>query len=190
VPGETALLTAAVLAHQGHLYLPLVIGTSAVAAIVGDNVGFLLGRRGGRWALERPGPLRSHRAKLLERGDRFFARHGAKAVFLARFFPGVRVTGAWMAGINRMRWRTFLAYNALGGIIWATVFGLLGYVFGAAAERFLRSAGLVGLALLGAVALLAGGWWLIKRRRRAALSSARSGTHPAAEDETSPHGEN
>lgn len=172
VPGETALLAAAVLAHQGHLTLPVVIAVAAAAAIVGDNVGFLLGRRGGRWLLERPGPLRSHREHLLERGERFFARHGSKAVFLARFVTGIRVTAAWMAGVNRMPWKTFLAWNALGGITWAVAVGVLGYVLGATAERLVRSAGVAGLAVVAAAAAIAGAWWLLKRRRQAASAAA------------------
>lgn len=98
VPGETALIAAAVLAHQGHLAIGSVIAVVACAAIVGDNIGYLIGRRGGRWLLERPGPLLARRRRLLERGDRFFERHGPKAVFLARFVAGARVTAAWMAG--------------------------------------------------------------------------------------------
>jgi membrane-associated protein len=168
LPGETALLTAAVLAHQGHLALPVVIAVAAVAAIVGDNAGFLLGRRGGRWLLERPGPLHAHREHLLKRGERFFARHGSKAVFLARFVTGVRVTAAWMAGVNRMPWKTFLAWNALGGVTWAVAIGTLGYVFGATAERVVRSAGVAGVVVIAAAGVIGGGWWLFKRRRRIA----------------------
>jgi membrane-associated protein len=170
VPGETALLAGAILAGDGRLSIVLVIVVAASAAIVGDNIGYGLGRVGGRRLLERPGPLREHRARLLERGERFFDRHGAKSVFLARFFTGVRVTGAWMAGVNRMHWRTFLVYNAAGGIVWATLFGLLGFYFGSAAERYLRSAGLVGLGLLALALLVGGAWWL--RRRRAAARGA------------------
>ncbi|MGH2945269.1 MAG: DedA family protein [Solirubrobacteraceae bacterium] len=178
VPGETALLAAAVLAHQGHLALPVVVTVAAVAAIVGDNVGFLLGRRGGRWLLQRPGPLRSHREHLLERGERFFARHGSKAVFLARFVTGVRVTAAWMAGVNRMPWETFLAWNTLGAITWATAVGGLGYVLGATAERLVRYAGVVGLAVVAAAAAIAGAWWLLKRRRQAASAVAARDSEP------------
>lgn len=178
VPGETALLAAAVLAHQGHLALPVVIAVVAVAAIVGDNVGFLLGRRGGRWLLERPGPLRAHREHLLERGERFFARHGSKAVFLARFVTGVRVTAAWMAGVNRMPWMTFLAWNALGGISWAIAVGVLGYLLGATAERFVRSTGVVGLAVVAAAVAIAGASWLLKRRRQATSAVAARDAEP------------
>jgi membrane protein DedA with SNARE-associated domain len=180
VPGETALLAAAVLARQGQLNVPVVIAVAAVAAIVGDNVGYVLGRRGGRWLLERPGPLHAHREHLLRRGERFFARHGSKAVFLARFVTGVRVTAAWMAGINRMPWRTFLAWNALGAITWAVAVGVLGYVLGATAEQFVRSAGVAGLAVAAVVVAIAAMWWLRKRRRHAAAAvAARDGVSAA-----------
>lgn len=165
LPGETALIAAAVLASRGNLSIELVIVVAAAAAIVGDNLGYGLGRVGGRRLLRRPGPLLEHRTRLLSSGEAFFERHGAKSVFLARFITGVRVTGAWMAGVNRMRWQTFLAYNALGAICWATLFGLLGYELGDAAERILRSAGLVALAVVAAALVVAAGWWL--RRRRA-----------------------
>lgn len=164
IPGETALIAAAVLASRGNLSIVLVIVVAAAAAIAGDNLGYGLGRVGGRRLLQRPGPLLEHRMRLLESGDAFFGRHGAKSVFLARFITGVRVTGAWMAGVNRMRWQKFLAFNALGAICWATLFGLLGYYLGDAAERILRSAGLVALALVGAALVVALGWWLRRRR--------------------------
>lgn len=137
VPGETALIAAAVLAHEGHLAIGAVIAVAATTAIVGDNVGYLIGRRGGRRLLDRPGPLLGHRRRLLQRGDEFFERHGPKAAFLARFVAGARVTTAWMAG-NRMRWRTVLAWNAVGGVVWAVTIGLLGFFVGAAAERLVR----------------------------------------------------
>jgi membrane-associated protein len=174
LPGETALIAAAILASRGRLAIEAVIVIAASAAIVGDNLGYVLGRHGGRRLLVRPGPLLEHRHRLLHSGERFFAKHGAKSVFLARFFTGVRVTGAWMAGINRMHWRTFLLYNALGGICWAALFGLLGYYFGDAAERFLHEAGLVAAIGLGVVIALAVGWlwWRRRKRRRATEAEA------------------
>src|SRR5947207_1679021 len=82
VPGETALITAAILAHHGRLQIELVIPIAAAAAIVGDNIGYLIGRTGGRALLLRHGPLEERRKEFLERGEPFFARHGPKAVFL------------------------------------------------------------------------------------------------------------
>ena len=76
--------------------------------------------------------------------ERFFERHGGKAVFLARFFGGVRVTGAWMAGITRMSWWRFLVWNALGGIVWATAVGLLAYYAGKAVADAVARYGVYG----------------------------------------------
>jgi membrane protein DedA with SNARE-associated domain len=163
VPGEASLIAAAVLASQGHLSLPIVIGLAAGSAIAGDNVGYLLGRRGGRWLLTRPGRWQQGRIRVLERGEAFFARHGAKAVFLGRWLPGLRVTAAWLAGANRMRWPSFLLWNALGGIAWATSVGLAAYFLGKAAAAVLGTVGLTLLVVVvaGALAVL-----LVRRLRR------------------------
>jgi membrane protein DedA with SNARE-associated domain len=167
LPGETALIAAAVLAHRGHLAIGAVIAVAAAAAIAGDNAGYLIGRRGGRWLLTRPGPLGSHRRRLLERGERFFARHGPRAVFVARFVAGARATTAWLAGVNRMPWRTFLLWNALGGVAWAVAIGLLGFFLGAAAERLIRSAGLGAAVAVLVLALAVYAWQRRRARRRA-----------------------
>src|SRR5580692_7520396 len=127
VPGETALITAAVLASQGKLRIEVVILLAATGAIVGDNLGYLIGRKGGRWLLERPGRFHRQRLEVLKTGEPFFKRHGAKAVFFGRFLLGLRVWASWLAGATRMRRRPFFAWNALGGISWATGIGLLAY---------------------------------------------------------------
>jgi membrane-associated protein len=158
VPGETALIAAALLARDGQLGLELVIAVAAAAAIVGDNIGYEIGRRGGRPLLEAPGPLLEYRTRILDRGEPFFARHGPKAVFLGRWVTGLRITAAWMAGVTRMSWPTFLFWNALGGIAWATSIGLLAYFVGHSAETIIHVAGLGGA---GAVVV-----WLVLRARR------------------------
>ncbi|MEZ5080178.1 MAG: VTT domain-containing protein [Thermoleophilia bacterium] len=131
VPGETALLTAALLAAAGHLSIPLVIGVAAAAAIVGDNIGYWIGRKGGRRALVASrGPFRAHRQRALERGEAFFARHGSKAVFVSRWIPGVRVVAAVVAGATRMPIRGFAVANALGALAWAATTALVVYTLG------------------------------------------------------------
>jgi len=145
VPGETGLITAAVLASQGRLQIELVIPIAALAAIVGDNIGYVIGRKGGRWLLERPGRFHRRRLQVLELGEPFFARHGPKAVFFGRFLLGLRVWASWLAGANRMRWRSFVLWNALGGICWATGIGLLAYFLGHAAGNVIAAFGLYGL---------------------------------------------
>src|SRR5437868_7146026 len=95
VPGETALITASVLASQGKLKIELVIALAASAAIVGDNIGYVIGRKGGRWVLERPGRFYRQRLEVLRVGEPFFERHGPKAVFFGRFLLGLRVWASW-----------------------------------------------------------------------------------------------
>ena len=123
LPGEAALITGGVLASEGHLDIELVIVVAAAAAIVGDNVGFWIGRRGGRRLLELPGPLARHRRRVLDRGEEIFRRHGGKTVFFGRWFSVLRIASAWLAGVNRMPWGTFIVFNALGGISWAVSVG-------------------------------------------------------------------
>jgi len=154
VPGETALITAGVLASHGQFQIPLVIAVAASAAIVGDNIGYWIGRTGGRRLLERPGFLERHRRTVLEKGEPFFAKHGPKAVFLGRWVAGLRIAAAWLAGINHMRWRTFIFWNALGGIAWATSVGLLAFYLGPTAESVFKYVGVIGIGL--AVVLISG----------------------------------
>jgi membrane protein DedA with SNARE-associated domain len=146
LPGETALLTAAVLAAQGSLSLPVVIVTAAAAAIIGDNVGYVIGRRGIRRLLTRPGRFQRRGLRMLEEGEVFFARNGSKAVFLGRWVAGLRVVVAW-----------------LGGIAWATSLGLLAYWLGSTSSSILGALGLVGVAGALGVGL---GYFVRKRSSR------------------------
>ena len=153
LPGETALIAAGVYASKGHLSITGVIVIAAVAAIIGDNIGYWIGREGGRRLLYRYALLRRFADRFLPAGERFFRRHGGKAVFLARFFGGVRVTGAWMAGITRMNWWRFLGWNAAGGIVWAAAVGLIAFFAGKAAADALARYGIYA-AIAGAVAVV------------------------------------
>ncbi|MGO9753246.1 MAG: DedA family protein [Solirubrobacteraceae bacterium] len=167
-PGETALVLAAVLASQGKLSIWLVIPIAIASAIVGDNIGYVLGRWLGRDVLEAPGPFQSRRVKALAVGDRFFDRYGGKAVMVGRWIALVRVATAWLAGINEMPFRRFFAWNALGAITWATAYGLLGYFGGTAAAHVLENIG-VGAAIALGVVLVAGlAYWKLRERRRVA----------------------
>jgi membrane protein DedA with SNARE-associated domain len=158
VPGETALIAAGVLASKGRVHIEFVIAIAAVAAMIGDNIGYLIGRTGGRRLLERPGLLEDYRHRIIEHGEPFFERHGAKAVFLGRWVAGLRIAAAWLAGINRMPWQRFLFWNALGAIAWATSVGLLAYWLGPTAEKIFRTVGLAGVGL-AALALAAFMLW-------------------------------
>ena len=160
VPGESAVITAGILAHDGQLQIQLVIVIAAAAAIVGDNIGYVIGRTGGRRLLERPGFLQRHRRAILVKGEPFFAKHGPKAVFLGRWVAGLRIAAAWLAGINRMPWPIFAFWNALGGIAWASSVGLLAYYLGPTAERIFKVVGVSGIA----IALLAAASYFTWRR--------------------------
>ena len=163
-PGETALVAAAVLASQGKLQIWLVIMIGVASAIIGDNIGYLLGRKFGRQVLAAKGPLHRHRLQAIASGDRFFKQHGPKAVFLARWVALVRFAAAWLAGINRMPIRQFFFWNALGGLTWGITFGLVGYLGGKAAAGALEKVGIVGAVVLGL--MLIGSIEYIRRRAR------------------------
>jgi undecaprenyl-diphosphatase len=182
LPGETSLVAAAILASHGHLSLPLVIGVAAAGAIAGDNVGYALGRRGGRSVLSRPGWGAATRRQLLERGERFFERHGAKTVFLARWLPGLRIAGAWLAGTHGMPWRRFALWNALGGVAWAVSIGTAAYLLGHAAARAFQVFGVAGAASVAASLVALGAWRMLRRRRadRRTRRSPRPSDHAAA----------
>jgi membrane protein DedA with SNARE-associated domain len=144
LPGETALVTAGVLASRGKLDIVAVIVVAAVAAIVGDNVGYWIGRLGGRKLLERWAWLDRHASRVLPWSERFFKRHGAKTIFLGLFIAVLRVTAAWLAGISRMPWWRFFFWNAAGGICWAALVALVAYYAGEAAAKAIERYGLIG----------------------------------------------
>jgi membrane protein DedA with SNARE-associated domain len=160
LPGETALITAAILASQGKLQIEFVIALAALAAIVGDNLGYLVSRKVGRRLLERPGLFERRRRQVLEIGEPFFERHGPKAVFIGRWILGLRTWASWLAGATGMPWRSFAVWNAAGGISWATTIGLIAYFVGATATSAITAFGLFGLL---AVVLAAAGALLLRR---------------------------
>ena len=165
VPGETALLAGAALARYGRLSLPWVIVTAICGAILGDNLGFLIGRRGGRALVERYGAILGLTRARLGQFDTFFDRHGAKTVFIARFVTGLRVVGAILAGTSGLSWGRFLVYNMTGAIAWATIFGGVGYTLAYSwqtLEQWIGRSGLVLLAVIAVVGILAA----LRRRRR------------------------
>ncbi len=162
VPGETALIVSAIAAHEGHLDITLLIVLAASAAIIGDNVGFAIGRRYGRTVFTKPGPLYTQRLALLDMGEPFFAKHGPKAVFLGRWVSGLRIASAWLAGMNKMAWPTFLFWNALGGICWATGVGLGAYFAGHAFEDVISKIGVYGA---GAIVLVIIGFFYWRHRK-------------------------
>jgi membrane protein DedA with SNARE-associated domain len=180
-PGETALVLAAVLASQGKLEIGLVILIGVASAIIGDNLGYLLGRHFGRDAILGRGPLQAHRKRAVAYGDDFFDRHGAKAVFFARWVALVRFAAAWLAGINRMPFGQFFFWNALGAISWGVTFALVGYFAGEAGSRVLAKVGIAGAGLLAAM-FIGTVVLVIRRERRARPDSPSEGDPPSKAD--------
>jgi membrane protein DedA with SNARE-associated domain len=165
LPGETALVAGSVYASQGHLDIIAVIAVAALAAIVGDNIGYWIGRTGGRRLLEGWGPVQRWSERVLPWSEGFFHRHGPKTIFIGRFVSVLRVTAAWMAGVSRMHWWKFFMYNAAGGICWALLVGLVGYYLGHAAADAIAHYGLIGgAALVGLIALTLVGVHFWKKR--------------------------
>ncbi|MBI5104432.1 MAG: DedA family protein [Solirubrobacterales bacterium] len=167
LPGETALITAGGLVAAGHLTLPVVIAIAAGAAIVGDTLGYWLGRRGGRAFLLRDGWGAAHRRHAVERADRFFARYGSMTVFFGRWLPGVRVVAALTAGATRMPWRRFAVANAAGAFAWAGTVATVAMLAGPTGSLALAATGLT----IGAIAVAAA-WWRRRRGPRSAVAEA------------------
>ena len=165
VPGETVLLAGAALAQFGRLSIVWVIATAVAGATFGDNLGFFIGRHGGRALAERYGSNIGLTGRRLTQFDRYFARHGAKTVFIARFITGLRVFGAVLAGGSGLPWSRFLFYNATGAIVWSTVVAMAGYLMAYSwdtLERWIGRAGLVALVLSGLLAAIGA----VRARRR------------------------
>jgi membrane protein DedA with SNARE-associated domain len=167
VPGESILLFASFLAYsQGTMQLRWIIPVAIVAAVLGDNLGYWLGLRGGRPLLERYQRFFRISPASLAKGERTFERFGALTVFLARFIFGLRVMAGPLAGVLKMPWRRFLLFNALGATVWVIVISVVGALFGRHWERVMEVMGEVntGILVVAAVvvALL---WWRYRFRK-------------------------
>lgn len=153
LPGETVLITSGALAHRGVLDFSDAVIFGVLGAVVGDQVGYWVGRLGGRPFVLRWGRYIFITPERLGRAEMFFDRHGGRAVFLARFVAGLRVFGALVAGTSRMPWERFLLYNALGGAVWATAAVSLGYFLWASIELVEHWLGRASLLLIATLAL-------------------------------------
>jgi membrane protein DedA with SNARE-associated domain len=167
LPGETILLFASFLAYsEHHLHLPWIIVVGTAAAAFGDNLGYLIGKRGGRPLLDRYRHIFHIPDRHVRRGERLFARYGCVTIFFARFIFGLRVLAGPLAGVLKMPWREFALFNVLGAALWVTVISTLGYLFGrhwGALLRFMSRFN-VAVFILAVVLVAAWYWW---RRWRA-----------------------
>lgn len=149
LPGDSLLFTAGLLASQGVLNLPLITVGCFIAAVAGDQVGYVIGRRYGPALFRKPESRFFHKRNV-ERAQAYFAEHGARTIVLARFVPIVRTFAPVVAGVGRMEYRTFVTYNIVGGFLWAVGVTVLGYVLGESIpdiDRYLLPAILVIVAV-------------------------------------------
>ncbi|MBX6762845.1 MAG: DedA family protein [Rubrobacteraceae bacterium] len=195
LPGETTLLGASYLASTGRFSLPLVIGSAALGAILGDSLGYLIGYKGGRKLLERYGRWVGITPEKLGQADRYFERHGAKTVFFGRFIAVLRVLAGPLAGASRMPYRRFLLANVTGSITWASTMGVLAYFFGKPVAHLLSAMGIWALVAISVFFLLRFSLKSWKRHREKRLSRRLAGyetdapsTQAAPEREESPDG--
>lgn len=129
LPGDSLLFTAGLFASQGKLNLAVILVGCFLAAVIGDQVGYAFGKRVGPSIFQRPNS-RLFKQEHVERANEFFEEHGAKTILMARFVPVVRTFAPILAGVGTMKYRTFLAYNIIGGLLWAVGVTLLGYFLG------------------------------------------------------------
>ncbi len=152
VPGETTLLFASVLAYSEHkLQLPMIIAVGTIAAMVGDNSGYAIGCFGGRRLVEKYLRIVHVSGPEIQKGENFFVRHGAAAIFWGRFIAGLRVVAGPVAGTLRMPWRKFFLFNFLGAVAWVTIVASIGYFFGQNLHRLVLSVRRFNLAVLAVV---------------------------------------
>lgn len=176
-PGETMLIAAGIYAGSTHhLSVWLVIAAAAAGAIVGDSFGYWIGREGGYRLFQRFG----HHMRLDERklrlGQYLFMKHGGKVVFFGRFVSVLRTWAAFLAGVNRMEYSRFLAFNAAGGILWALVYGIGSYILGGNIHRFAGPVGIATALAAGiAIATFLIFLWRNERRLEAAAEEALPG---------------
>jgi membrane protein DedA with SNARE-associated domain len=135
VPGETVLIAGALLASQGHMHILPLLLVGWIGAVTGDNIGYAIGRFGGRPLVLRYGPYLLVNQRRLEQADAFFRRRGGVVVVVARFFAVLRQLNGIVAGMARMPWWQFLPYNALGAALWVGFWGTLFYQLGGRAIR-------------------------------------------------------
>jgi membrane-associated protein len=154
-PGEMAIVLGGVVAAQGDVSLVFVLAVAWAGAALGDLASFALGRRLGRRFLLARGPRLGVTAPRLERVERFYARHGAKAILIGRFVGLVRAVSPFLAGASGLRTRAFLPWSILGTAVWASAFTLVGYAFhrSFASATHVLTYGALGLALVAALAL-------------------------------------
>lgn len=181
-PGETVLIAASVYAGAGRLNIVAVGVVGFAAAVLGDNTGYAIGRFGGRTLVLRFGRYVRLTEERLARAESFFTRHGGKIVVVARFIEGLRQANGIVAGITRMHWPRFLAFNALGAALWVATWTIVGYLAGNHIQAIYTQANRYALYLLAAAALAIAALIIRHRLRRVPHDTASSETGPETDD--------
>jgi membrane protein DedA with SNARE-associated domain len=176
LPGETALITAAIYAGHTHRLNPwLIFLVASAAAIIGDNIGYWIGDKGGYRLARRYGSKVRLDERKLKIARYLFDRHGGKVVFFGRFVSVLRTYAAFLAGTSKMRWRRFLPANAAGGIAWAAIWTLAAYLAGNALQR---ASGTINLILIGAAVVGIVAAILLIRRQTGKLADRAEAAYP------------
>jgi membrane protein DedA with SNARE-associated domain len=181
VPGETMLIAAGTYAGTTHkLSIWVIFFVAAAAAVIGDNIGFLIGQKGGYRLVRRYGALVRLDESKVKVARYIFDRHGGKVVFFGRFVSILRTYAAFLAGTIRMRWPKFLVYNASGGVVWAAVYAFASYTVG---KTLARVTGTITWALVGAAVVGAIGGFLLIRRQSQRLTLQAEAAYPGPLDD-------
>ena len=179
LPGETTLVAAALLASQGNLNIVFVIGAAAAGAIIGDSIGYYIGRKAGRGLFERLGRRFHHFSEdRIVKAEKYFHKYGVWTVFFGRFVALLRIFAGPMAGMLRMPYPRFLAANAAGGIAWSTTIGVVAYKIGSNADKIFGQVSLWALVAIAVVAVAAYTVYKLRRRGKAG-TAGKAGAVPA-----------
>jgi membrane protein DedA with SNARE-associated domain len=173
LPGETTLIAAALLASQGHVTIGFVIAAAAAGAIIGDSIGYFIGRKAGRGLFEWLGRRFHHFSEeRIVKAEKYFHKYGVWTVFFGRFVALLRIFAGPMAGMLRMSYPRFLAANAAGGIAWSTTIGVVAYKIGDNADKIFGQVSVWALVAIGAVLVVAYAVYKIRKRRSAVQAAA------------------
>jgi len=162
-PGETAVVIGGVTAYYGRMPLWAMLAAAILGAVIGDSIGYVVGKRWGDALLGRI-PEKLIKPAHIRQSKDLIARLGGRAVFVGRFAAALRALVPGICGVSGMRYRTFLVWNVLGGALWAAAFTMIGYLAGASWEKIAHYASLAGWGLVGVIVVVGGGLLLIKRR--------------------------
>lgn len=163
VPGETILLTSSFIASMGILNIYILIPVVILAAFLGDNLAYFLGRKGGRPVLVKYGPKFKISEKQLKKAEDFYEKHGAKTILIGRWTAFLRTFTAFLAGVNKMNYPKFFLFNAIGAITWGLGNCLFGYFFGKNIDLILSIIHKIGWATLGVVIVIILIWYVWRR---------------------------